>query len=416
MSIQPNNVGLKNSVEWNSFANFAAEHGDKTIVKVSGFNDYGSKNEALQLDVSQGDSVWKFRRSKSLQNINNDVRQEFKDAVFARFGLDSNVKADEAKLPPGVKKAMNLSDFNGKGKPLTVRQIKAVDAAIKRYQAECGIRSRLDRFNTQIKTVVTGKPEEYKKCFNSAASSNRVGSNLASLNGEKVEIKNNTDAEQFLSHFAPKERIMSMQKALLVFCSQDALPFSQSNPLCIGGLKPIWPKGEENNVKSSVAITKSFGGGYDIVMKQEFSNILKMADPTGKKKSLFFRPDKPLSYGVTYSYHLKMSNGYPVVSLKKQPMVEVKRAPEMELGKLKDDLVASLWKNEKGLQKVDPEVKSWLDSKQNSHRTALIDQAFKRCVDAALEDSDGMVVTGSAIAEELKAKYEAEIQREERES
>jgi hypothetical protein len=78
-----------------------------------------------EVKASDADSVrglFKWFRSSDDKTANNTTRQIFKDAIIDIFG-------GESKIPPSVKKAMLIADYDC-GKPLTARRIMAVKQAI----------------------------------------------------------------------------------------------------------------------------------------------------------------------------------------------------------------------------------------------------------------------------------------------
>jgi len=112
-----------------NFANRADETGNrKAIARVDDSAGLaGRKITAATTDVVR--SFFKFRwfRSSGDKSANNTTRKLFMDAVVKMYG-------SEAKIPPSVKKAMILSDYD-KGKPLTARRIIAVKVAIDQANA-----------------------------------------------------------------------------------------------------------------------------------------------------------------------------------------------------------------------------------------------------------------------------------------
>ena len=100
--------------------------GDKAIARVTtGVNIAEGALEGRRITASNTDSVrglFKWFRSADDKAANNEARKLFKDAIIDMFG-------GESKIPPAVKKAMILSDYD-KGKPLTARRILAVQTAI----------------------------------------------------------------------------------------------------------------------------------------------------------------------------------------------------------------------------------------------------------------------------------------------
>lgn len=71
-----------------------------------------------------GDKVASLWRSQTDKDANNAVRDLFRQAIADMFG-------GEAAIPPSVRDAMNLDDFD-QGKPLTARRIIAVKAEVDR--------------------------------------------------------------------------------------------------------------------------------------------------------------------------------------------------------------------------------------------------------------------------------------------
>ena len=110
---------------FNAFVEFASSRIATNSKAVARFEngaaplDGANKIVAVHPDV---DKVGKFRRHGDQRNLNDAVRTSFKEAIIDMFG-------GEAKIPASVRKAMLMTDY-GKGKPLTVRRIMAVKAAI----------------------------------------------------------------------------------------------------------------------------------------------------------------------------------------------------------------------------------------------------------------------------------------------
>ena len=75
--------------------------------------------------ADDGDKIRKIKRSDALQRENDITRKLFRQAIIDIFG-------GEDKIPQSVKDAMRLKDY-GQGKPLTVRRIMAVKAAVDVY-------------------------------------------------------------------------------------------------------------------------------------------------------------------------------------------------------------------------------------------------------------------------------------------
>ena len=119
------NIGrmLPDWADYGKFVDFAksGDVGDKTLV-------VGTPSNLVK---ATGDRIGKLRRTDAEKEANNGVRDLFRTSVLKLFRLKPN---EESKLPASVKKAMELDD-NNKGKPLSVRRIKTVDAAIRKLVA-----------------------------------------------------------------------------------------------------------------------------------------------------------------------------------------------------------------------------------------------------------------------------------------
>lgn len=72
----------------------------------------------------RGDFIFNRWRDKGSQRANDDIRAAFKKSVIDLFGVKS---VDQ--LPESVQSAMKLDDYD-QGKPLSVRRIRAVKAAV----------------------------------------------------------------------------------------------------------------------------------------------------------------------------------------------------------------------------------------------------------------------------------------------
>ena len=92
---------------------------ESMIAKIDRFTLEGVKT----LKAGTGDFKGNLLRDALQVAGNNMVRAEFKNAVVSVFG-------GEDKIPQSVKTAMKWDDFDGKGRPLTARRIRATLAQI----------------------------------------------------------------------------------------------------------------------------------------------------------------------------------------------------------------------------------------------------------------------------------------------
>ena len=121
MAIQVN----LNDAQFRAFTQFAANVSDKgTVLKADG-NPLTAPDGTPRKIVAKGyDGYGHIWRKQPSQDINNEVRTLFRDAVLRMFGVN-----DVQNLPEDVQTAMKTGDYD-KGKPLTARRIIAVSKAI----------------------------------------------------------------------------------------------------------------------------------------------------------------------------------------------------------------------------------------------------------------------------------------------
>ena len=100
-----------------SFAN-DVDVKDKTI---AGFGSDGFSIEPK----SKFDFIGNIGRRFKSRNVNNRIRDAFLDSVLGMY----NVKF-ASQLPESVQAALKLNDYDGKGRPLTARRIRAVQKAV----------------------------------------------------------------------------------------------------------------------------------------------------------------------------------------------------------------------------------------------------------------------------------------------
>ena len=125
-------VGEISNAQFFTFVDFATSHlvgsGSKAVAKVDDtVIGLGSRSIA----VESGDKVGSLFRKGAIKTQNDEVRKLFRDSVAEMFG-------GEDRIPASVKSAMRLSDY-GKGKPLTIRRIMAVNAEVSRLSADASV-------------------------------------------------------------------------------------------------------------------------------------------------------------------------------------------------------------------------------------------------------------------------------------
>ena len=175
------------SVELNAtfskFVNWAQNKtGDTTAFAQ---NTIGQNGSTLTVLDHAGDKIgfagW-LKRTSTMQRENNATRDIFKQAVIDMFGGLS-------KIPEAVRKAMELDNFKGKGKPLSARRIMAVKVAIDKHNAgtspakmiadgqkvpSAGIKLPAQKGIAAMKNATTAKAEAAERAFLSGDGAERA--------------------------------------------------------------------------------------------------------------------------------------------------------------------------------------------------------------------------------------------------
>ena len=86
----------------------------------------GLDGKSRKIAAKTWDGYGQFLRSKDSRTINNEVRTLFLNTILGVCGVSS-----VEELPPVVQAVLKADDYDGKGRPLTVRRIKAVTEAVK---------------------------------------------------------------------------------------------------------------------------------------------------------------------------------------------------------------------------------------------------------------------------------------------
>ena len=118
-------MALTINQQFNRFVEFASARNDPNnqdkIARLDSIGQGGIK-AGRTIKEAEGDAVKKLFRGDNLQRENDMTRKLFRDSIVEIFG-------GESRIPQSVKDAMKLKDYD-QGKPLTVRRIMAVKAAI----------------------------------------------------------------------------------------------------------------------------------------------------------------------------------------------------------------------------------------------------------------------------------------------
>ena len=115
-----------NSLQYQQFVDFAKN----ARWRQTTLESYQAAGGGLAIRAStRGDFIGHIRRDAGTQTANDTIRNAFKQTVLDLFGV-----TQVAQLPEAVQKEMKLDDY-GKGKPLSVRRIRAVNAVVEKQIA-----------------------------------------------------------------------------------------------------------------------------------------------------------------------------------------------------------------------------------------------------------------------------------------
>ena len=116
--------------QFNAFVNFASKNRNLgNVARIgetrAGTDLLGKNGEPRTIVAKDWDGSGQFWRFSSSRKVNNEVRDLFLKTILSVCSVD---KIEE--LPQHVQDVLKAEDFNGKGRPLTARRIKAVTDAV----------------------------------------------------------------------------------------------------------------------------------------------------------------------------------------------------------------------------------------------------------------------------------------------
>ena len=88
----------------------------------------GPDGQARNIVAKSWDGSGQFLRTKGSRSVNNEVRELFLKTILGVCGVK-----DVEQLPQSVQDVLKIEDFDGKGRPLTARRIKAVTKAVQEH-------------------------------------------------------------------------------------------------------------------------------------------------------------------------------------------------------------------------------------------------------------------------------------------
>ena len=182
-----------------AFADFAAQATKgSTIAQVGGEKSAvpGAGPLAGRTIVAKTgfDFVGNVGRRQASRDVNNEVRELFKQAIADMFGGPDNI-------PDSVKDAMKMADF-GKGKPLTARRILAVKTAVDQVAADEAkaaadqVKAAADAETKMNDCIANGKDwvqKNYSNWLNKCDVNKLIETAFSSCNGntDAMDIVNN---------------------------------------------------------------------------------------------------------------------------------------------------------------------------------------------------------------------------------
>ena len=121
----------KHGAQFSAFVEFAsAQKHENYIACIEGQKPGrgvpGPNGRPRDIAAKKWDGRGQFLRGRDSRAVNNEVR-----TLFLRTSLGVCGVRSVAELPPGVRAVLKADDSDGKGRPLTVRRIRAVTEAVK---------------------------------------------------------------------------------------------------------------------------------------------------------------------------------------------------------------------------------------------------------------------------------------------
>ena len=116
--------------QFNAFVNFASKNRNLgNVARIgetkAGTHLLGKNGEPRTIVAKDWDGAGQVWRFSSSRKVNNEVRDLFLKTILSVCNVD---KVED--LPPSVQDALRAEDFDGKGRPLTSRRIRAVTNAV----------------------------------------------------------------------------------------------------------------------------------------------------------------------------------------------------------------------------------------------------------------------------------------------
>ena len=121
----------KHGAQFSAFVEFASSQSHENYIaciegQKPGLGAPRPDGRPRDIAAKKWDGRGQFLRGKNSRAVNNEVRTLFLRTILGVCGVRS-----VAELPPGVQAVLKADDYDGKGRPLTVRRIRAVTEAVK---------------------------------------------------------------------------------------------------------------------------------------------------------------------------------------------------------------------------------------------------------------------------------------------
>ena len=143
---------VTNSLQYQQFIDFASSKGVWRNTLLMSQNTGGNLSIVAK---PRGDFIFNRWRDSDARRANDDIRAAFKKSVIDLFGVKS---VDQ--LPESVQSAMKLDDYD-QGKPLSVRRIRAVKAAVDQQLAGLtkSLQTTFDTLNSAFAYTKANNPQ-----------------------------------------------------------------------------------------------------------------------------------------------------------------------------------------------------------------------------------------------------------------
>lgn len=423
------------------FVDFTKQEGvtNDTIAKFEATNE---AHNGFSLERSVNDKIHKFRRSESAKTFNNQIRDQFLKTVCDLFGLESN---QTDRLPPEIKKALVLGDY-GKGRPLSARRIKAVSAAIEkwdgcppRFMVSNSVQKRNLKDIQSALDAVFRNNDKYDEIVSQLRSDvqRNSGADARFTTQEEIEFQNNPNSQyarkgvvtfmlngkqypagvseegptaEEIENFVkeqfpvdpPNQDAEKLRKMLVSFCHQGAFTLGVMDITSKGG---VIGAGASSCCNVSNIVRSPDMKSYDVIVQQKFFAVTGLKSSKNGSPVVPFDPMKPGECTVTTTYRVSMKKGRPVVSYAKKPEVQAKFFKPISAESFKNQ--ASEFAREhlnEILGKVRSDTLTWWNTLGLDEQNSELEEISNSTSEAFLERGNAFTIEN--LAADLAGRYQ----------